>query len=137
MIEKLVLKFIKNNNIDFPNLLHPSVIGDFKNIKFGKGNIICARNIFTTDIIVDSFNVFNLNSTIGHNALFGDYNVINPSVNISGGVVIENKILSGTGAQVLQYKRIVSKTIVGVGAVVTKDIEQCGVYVGVPATNNN
>ena len=133
LIDKLSKKFKVNSNLIFPNLIHPNVIGDWDKIRFGKGNIVCAGNIFTTDIIVDSFNVFNLSCTIGHDTKIGNCNVFNPNINISGGVRIENDILIGTGVQILQYLKICKDSTIGAGAVVTKNIEEPGVYVGTPA----
>lgn len=133
LVKNLVLKFSTNSNIKFPNLIHPTVAGDWERISIGRGNIICAGNIFTTDIILGSFNIFNLDCTVGHDVLIGSFNVLNPSVNVSGGVEIENEVLVGTGSQILQYKRITSNTIIGAGSLITKDIEISGVYVGIPA----
>ncbi len=133
LIKKLSEKFIQNPNIDFPNLIHPGIIGDFERISFGKGNIVCAGNILTTDIQIGSFNIFNLNCTIGHDTVIGSYNIFNPTANISGGILIGEKNLVGTGAQILQYLKITSNVIIGAGSVVTKDIIESGVYVGIPA----
>lgn len=133
LVAKLIEKFRLNSNIIFPNLIHPNAIGDWEQIKFGFGNIMCAGNIFTTDIVVGSFNIFNLSCTIGHDAKIGDCNVFNPTVNISGGVKIANNILVGTGSQILQYLSVCSDTTIGAGAVVTEDIKEPGVYVGIPA----
>lgn len=133
LIKKLYEKFSQNQNIHFPNLIHPTVIGDWERIKIGKGNIICAGNIFTTDIEIGSFNIFNLSCTIAHDSIIGSFNVINSTVNISGGVKLNNEILIGTGAQILQYLEIVDKSIIGAGAVLTKSITEQGIYVGCPA----
>ena len=133
LISKLSNKFKMNNNLIFPNLIHPNAIGDWEKIILGKGNIICAGNIFTTDIFVGSFNVFNLSCTVGHDTEIGNCNVFNPTVNISGGVKIENNILIGTGSQLLQYMKICSDSTIGAGSLVTKNIEVPGVYVGTPA----
>ena len=59
--------------------------------------------------------------------------VLNPTVNISGGVVLEEGVLIGTGAQVLQYKTIGANAVIGAGAVVTKDVAPGDVVSGVPA----
>ena len=133
LISKIHKKLVANQNIKYPNLVHPNVVGDWERIKKGVGNIITAGNIFTTDIEFGSFNVFNLDCTIGHDTIIGSYNIFNPSVNLSGGLDIGDECLIGTGAQILQYKKIVSQTIVGAGAVVTKDILEPGIYVGSPA----
>ena len=133
LIKKLSNRFENNKRIKFPNIIHPNVIGDFDRIEMGKGNIICASNVFTTDIVIGSFNIFNLNNTLGHDVVIGDYNIINPTCNISGGVVLSDEILCGTGSQILQYKKVKSRIIIGAGALVTKDLIESGIYVGSPA----
>lgn len=130
---KLFTEYDENKKLIFPNLIHPNVVADIERIKFGKGNLICAGNIFTTDIEIGSNNLFNLDCTIGHDVKIGDSNVLNPSVNISGGVKIENNILLGTGVQILQYLSIHNNSIIGAGAVVCNNISEEGVYVGIPA----
>lgn len=133
LIEVLSNSFQQNKNLVFPNLVHPSCIGDWDRINLDLGNIICAGNIFTTEIKVGSFNIFNLNCTIGHDSIIGSCNVFNPMVNISGGAKIKNANLIGTGAQILQNISISNDTIIGAGAVVNKNITEKGVYVGIPA----
>jgi len=123
----------KNPNINFPNLIHPNVTGDWDNIKINEGNIICSGCSLTTDITIGSFNLLNLNVTIGHDSNIQDYNVINPSANISGAVTLEGQSLIGTGTQILQNIFIKSCAVIGAGSVVTKSIRESGVYVGVPA----
>lgn len=132
LIEKVYAKIKSNKNLFFPNLIHPNVVGDWKNIEMGIGNVICASNTLTTDIKIGNFNVINLDCTIGHDSKIGNFNVINPSVNISGGVVINNNILIGTNATILQYLEIESNTIIGASSLVTKNIIEKGVYVGIP-----
>ena len=39
----------------------------------------------------------------------------------------------GTGMQIIQGRSVVKDTIVGAGAVIVKDLEEKGTYVGVPA----
>lgn len=131
--KKLIDKLRVNPKIKYPNLIHPLAIGDWENIRLGKGNVITAGANFTTDIYVGDFNLFNLNLTVGHDTKIGDFNVFNPSVNISGNVTIMSKVLVGTGAQILERLSIESNVIIGAGAVVSKNIEEEGVYVGIPA----
>ena len=126
-------KLIRNTNLLFPTLIHPNSVGDWDRIKFGMGNVVCANTVFTTDIEVGDFNIFNLSCTIGHDVTIGSYNVFNPSVNVSGGVEIVDRNLIGTGAQLLQYISLKKDIIVGAGAVVTKSIDDSGTYAGVPA----
>ncbi|MBN1640935.1 MAG: transferase, partial [Anaerolineae bacterium] len=64
--------------LDYPNLIHPTVVMDEGRIRMGVGNVICAGNILTTDIAVGSFNYLNSASTFGHDMEIEDYCVVNP-----------------------------------------------------------
>lgn len=130
IIEKLQSRF---SGFSFPNLIHPNVIIEKHSFKMGKGNIITAGCIFTIDIEIGSFNIFNLSSTIGHDVIIGDCNVINPKVAISGGVKINNVNLLGTGCTILQGIQIQNYTIIGGSALLTKDVEDGQIMIGVPA----
>ena len=56
-----------------------------------------------------------------------------PAVNISGEVVIKDKVYVGTGAKIINKLKIGSETIVGAGAVVSKNIGDKCTVVGIPA----
>jgi sugar O-acyltransferase (sialic acid O-acetyltransferase NeuD family) len=117
----------------FPNLIHPSFIGNRDGIVLSEGNLIAAGNIWTSQIEVGSYNVFNVASLIGHDSTIGSFNVFNPGCRISGGTRIGDSNLIGTGSTVLQYLEIGDSAIIGGGAVVTKDVASHKVVVGVPA----
>lgn len=117
----------------FPNLIHPTVIGDWDNIQIGKGNIFTAKVMMTTNINIGSFNVFNLSCTIGHDTTIGDFNVLNPRVNISGGVEIGNNIFIGSNATILQYIKINDNAVVGASSFVNRIIPKSKIFAGVPA----
>lgn len=131
-LQKIVSRFGESPT-PFPNLIHPSVVWDRGRIVLGRGNIITAGSIFTTDIEVGSFNYFNLACTYGHDARIGSCCIFNPGVNVSGGVRIADGCLIGTGAKILQYVTIGAGATVGAGAVVTKDVDPGVTVVGVPA----
>ncbi len=119
--------------LNFPNLIHPSVHIDWEYVQLGRGNAITKGVVFTCDIRVGDFNLFNLNSTLGHDSVIGCFNVVNPGVSISGGVRIGDCCLVGTGSSILENLEVTSSVTIGAGAVVTKSIFEAGIYVGVPA----
>lgn len=126
----------KYNNplISFPTLVHPSVIlGDKESIKIGQGSIICAGCILTTDIKIKEFVTLNLQCTVGHDTVIGNYSSFMPSVNISGEVDIKEGVYVGTGAKIINQVEIGEQTIVGAGAVVAKILPANCTAVGVPA----
>jgi sugar O-acyltransferase (sialic acid O-acetyltransferase NeuD family) len=133
VISRIVESLKDSEHVRFPSLIHPTVVMHSGRVQFGDGNIVCAGNIFTTDIKVGSYNILNLSCTFGHDDLIGDCNVINPGVNVSGGVIIEDRCLLGTGATILQNRRVGSEATVGAGALVSKDVPPGITVVGVPA----
>jgi len=133
VIARIAERFADQTNVVFPNLIHPNTIWDRERITLGRGNIICASNIFTTDISIGSFNYFNLNCTYGHDARIADCCVFNPGIQMSGGVDVGSRCLFGTGATILQYLKIGDDVTVGAGSVVTKDVAAGTTVVGVPA----
>ena len=78
----------KNKNINFPNLLHPSVRFQKSTCSFGKGIVICANTVLTSNIQIDDFALINLSCVIGHESKIGAGSVINSVAKISGGVKI-------------------------------------------------
>ncbi len=119
--------------ISWPALIHPTAIIDVESASFGEGCLIGAGVVATVHIVLEPFALCNFGCTIGHEARIGRGSVINPGANISGGVVIGEGVLVGTGAQVLQYLRIGSGAVVGAGAVVTRNVAERTMVVGVPA----
>ncbi len=118
----------------FPNLIHPSSIIDFEVVSIGKGNIITAGVIFTTCIKIGDFNLFNLYSTIGHDAHIGNFNVINPKVCISGEVHIGDCNLIGVNSTILQNIKIGNFTTIGANSLIIRATKDNLTYVGSPAT---
>lgn len=116
----------------FATLIDPSVLMSDR-MSIGEGTIICAGNILTVDIEIGKHNIINLDCTVGHDAVLEDFVTLYPSVNVSGNVTLEECAEIGTGAQIIQGKRIGSEIIVGAGAVVIKNLPGGCTAVGSPA----
>ncbi|MCM3636549.1 acetyltransferase [Sporosarcina luteola] len=130
--EKIISNLRNLSNVDFPNLIHPSVkFSRFNNI--GQGNVICEGNILTTNIVVKDFVTINLNCTIGHDTIISSYCTILPNSSISGNVLFEEKVDFGTNATIIQGIKVGCGTIVGAAAVVVKDLPANCTAVGMPA----
>ena len=119
--------------IEWPAIVHPSVRFDAETCKIEEGVILCAGVIATVNVVFEAFSMVNLSCTIGHEARIGAGSVLNPTVNVSGGVKIGNAVLVGTGAQVLQNLTIGENAIIGAGAVVSKAVAPMTTVVGIPA----
>lgn len=136
IVKKKVMEKLINSNNQYPVLIHPSVICSNK-LNIGEGSIICAGSILTVNIEIGKHVIINLDCTIGHDAVIGDYSTILPSVNVSGFVKIGDCVNVGTGSAIIQGVRIKENTLIGAGAVVVKDITESGTYVGVPVRKIN
>lgn len=130
--KKIYQLYQKNTLIRFPNLIDPSVMYS-ERVSFGFGNIVCAGTILTVDITIGNCNIINLDCTVGHDAIIGDFVTANPSVNLSGNTIIGSGTNIGTGTQVIQGVSIGSNSVIGSGAVVNKDIPDDCTAVGIPA----
>lgn len=131
-VRKSVTEKIKESSIKFATLIDPSVLIS-KKVEVGEGTIICANSTLTVDIKIGKHVIINLDCTIGHDDIIDDFVTIYPSVNISGNVHLGECSELGTGMQIIQGRTVVKNTIIGAGAVVVKDIEISGTYVGSPA----
>jgi sugar O-acyltransferase (sialic acid O-acetyltransferase NeuD family) len=113
--------------------IHPTaqILGN--DVEIGEGSIICANVIITTNVKIGKHCHLNLNTTIGHDNIIGDYFTTAPSVNISGNCNIGNQVYFGTKSCVKQKIKICDDVIIGLNAGVVKDILESGVYVGTPS----
>ena len=130
-VRKKIINKLADSQVRYATLVDPSVIMS-KRIRIGEGSIICAGTIITVDVIIGKHVIVNLDCTLGHDDIINDFVTMYPSVNVSGNVEIGECSELGTGTQIIQGKKIVPNTIIGAGAVVVKDIEEKGTYVGSP-----
>jgi len=124
------------DNIKYMNPIHPDAkVSRWS--KINEGCIITAGCIVTTQIEIGKHCHLNLNTTIGHDCNLGHYFTSAPAVNISGNCNFENNVYFGTGAATRQGINICNDVIIGMGAMVVKDITEAGTYVGIPAKKVN
>ena len=107
-------------------------IGSFEN-QIGVGANIMAGTIITNSVSIGKAPLINLNCTIGHDCTIGDFIEISPGTNISGFCKIGDFVTIGTNATILPNIKIGSNVVVGAGSIVTKDVPDNCLVVGVPA----
>lgn len=128
---KKIIEFLPTETKFFTHI-HNSVIILDKSVEIGEGSIICAGTILTTNIKISKHCHLNLQSTIGHDTVIGDYFTTAPGVKISGNCNIGNCVYFGTNSSVREKIIICDNVTVGLNAGVVKDINESGTYVGVP-----
>ena len=134
--EKLNAKLVKDN-IEIINVIANNAL-QYDNITMGKGSIICGFVHLTSNIKIGKGFHANIYSYIAHDCVIGDFVTFAPRVSCNGNVHIEDHAYIGTGAVLRQgtpdKPLIIGKgAIVGMGAVVTKDVPAGVTVVGNPA----
>lgn len=106
---------------------------DKDTVNVGRGSIITSGAILTTNIRLGDFSHVNLNTTIGHDVTTRDFFTTGPGVHVSGNTTIGESVYLATGSVVRNKVSICDHVTVGMNGVVTKDITESGIYVGIPA----
>jgi sugar O-acyltransferase (sialic acid O-acetyltransferase NeuD family) len=109
-----------------------ATIGRYGNI-IGAGSNIMTGCVLTNDIQIGKGTLINLNCTVGHDCIIGAYVEMSPGVHVSGNCIVGDFTVLGTNATVLPKVKIGKNVIVGAGSVVTKDLPDNCVAVGIPA----
>ncbi len=134
---QLVMEKSVQAGFQTPTIIHPNV--EYSEwVEIGSGAVICAGNILTTNIKLGKQVQLNLDCTIGHDAILGDYTTLAPGVHVSGWVHFGKRVYVGTGAVIINGTEerpliIEDDVVVGAGACVTKSVSTGLTVVGIPA----
>jgi sugar O-acyltransferase (sialic acid O-acetyltransferase NeuD family) len=113
--------------------IHPTALIMDDNIEIGEGSFIGAYSILTTNIKIGKHALLNRAVHIGHDSVIGSYFSAMPGVIVSGNVTIYDCVYLGTNSSVKEKISIHSFTTIGLNSGVVKNIEESGIYVGIPA----
>ncbi len=122
--EKLGYKFV--------TIIHPNAIVA-KRVKVGNGVIITAGSILTNNVHIHDHVHVNLNCTISHDSVLHNFVTLSPGTHVSGNVIIEEGVFVGTGANIIEKKKIGRWSTVGAGGTVIQDVPPNTTVAGVPA----
>lgn len=107
-------------------------------VELGEGAVLCHHTVVTASARIGVHFHANIYSYVAHDCVIGDFVTLAPRVCINGNTIVEDDAYIGTGAVLKQGTpdkplRIGRGAIVGMGAVVTKDVAPGQVVVGNPA----
>jgi sugar O-acyltransferase (sialic acid O-acetyltransferase NeuD family) len=112
--------------------IHPTALIMDDNIEIGKGSFVGAYSILTTNIKIGKHTILNRGNQIGHDCNIGDYFSAMPGAIISGNVNIGNIVYMGNNSSIREKITICNNVTIGLNSGVVKNINEEGVYGGVP-----
>ncbi|MBE5819576.1 MAG: acetyltransferase [Clostridiales bacterium] len=119
-------------NIKFYTAIHPTVqIG--LDVEIGEGTAIMANSVINSSTKIGKHSIINTGAIVEHDNNIDDFVHISPKAALGGTVKVGKCTHIGIGATVKNNITICENCIIGAGAVVVKNIEKEGIYVGVPA----
>ncbi len=104
----------------------------------GEGAIFSPFSMVTSNATIGKHFHANIYSYVAHDCVIGDYVTFAPGVKCNGNVVIEDHVYVGTGAVIREGSaskplRIGRGAVIGMGAVVTRDVPPGVTVIGNPA----
>jgi len=120
----------------FATIVHPTArVGERCSI--GPGSVLGPNVVLTCDARVGAHCLLNAGVLISHDCRVGDFCTLAGGVSFGGGVQVGEGVLIGLNATILPRLTIGQESVIGAGAVVTKDVSPSMVAVGVPAQSRS
>ena len=124
-------KRIGEYDLNYYTAIHPNAVISETAI-IDVGTVIMANACINPDSNIGKHCIINTGAIIEHDNTIEDYVHISPNATLCGTVKIGKFSHIGAGAVIRNNICIVSNCVVGIGAVVVKNIEDEGIYLGVP-----
>ncbi|QQO23157.1 acetyltransferase [Bradyrhizobium diazoefficiens] len=124
-------------NLDLPDsrwatIVHPSAYVS-PSASISHGAIVLAGAVVCSGASIGSHCIINLGAKIDHDVHVGSFVHVAPQAALGGGSHIEDDAYIGMGAVIRDHLTVSSRTLVGMGAVVSKQFAPGKTLVGVPA----
>ncbi len=134
--EKFSRFFIENEITPIDIISDKAVIDDFSEI--AEGCVLCEFSVIKSNVKVGKYFHADRSSNISHDCVIGDFVTFAPHVNCNGNVQISNYVYIGTGAVIKNGTSdkpltIGEGAVVGMGAVVIRDVKPYTTVAGNPA----
>lgn len=116
----------------FATIVHPSAVIP-PSVVLGPGTVVLATAVATTAVRVGAHVAVMPGVVLTHDNVVDDYATFGAGAKLAGGVQVGQGAYVGAGALVREHRSIGAWSLVGMGAVVTRDIPPGEVWAGVPA----
>lgn len=110
------------------SFVHPRAINMGK---VGKGTIMAPGSLLAPFATVGEHSLVNYNATIGHHTQVGSLSVIAPGAVIGGNCVLDEGVYVGANASIRENIKVGKNVVIGMGAIVTKDVPSDVTIIGI------
>lgn len=132
VLRKKLYNLAKSLGFVLPPIIHGSAVIS-KRSQIGEGTIVKRGVIIDTDVSIGVNNILELGAIVGHESKVGNHVLLSANVMISAYNVIGDEAFFAVASTIVSGAKVCNGALIGAGAVVVKDIEEKGLYVGVPA----
>lgn len=122
----------QEKGLAFATLIHPSAVVS-PQTEIGVGSIIGAGSVIGAYSHLGAHVIVNRGALIGHHTTIGPFCSIQPGANVAGACTIAKAVYIGMGSVIIDHIQVGAHSIVGAGAVVTKNVPARVQVVGLPA----
>lgn len=130
--EKIYKKFTEIGGVLISTFSKFAIIGSY-DVQIGIGTNILSNATISNSVRIGKGCILYYNVIITHDCIIGDFVELSPNVILLGNVEVGSFSHIGSNATILPNVKIGANVIIGAGSVVTKDIPDNCVAVGVPA----
>lgn len=123
--------WLSEKDATIATLVHPTaVIGE--NVSIGHGTAIMAGCVVNPSTVIGQGCIINTSASIDHDSHMGNYVHVSVGAHLCGTVWVGKHTWIGAGVTINNNVTICDSCMIGTGAVVIKNIEEAGTYIGVP-----
>lgn len=113
--------------------IHPTAVISELDVSIGEGTVIMANAVVNAGAVIGKHCILNTGSIVEHDNQLDDFVHVSVGARLAGTVYVGKKTWIGIGASIRNNLSVCADCMIGAGAVVVKNIEEAGTYVGVPA----
>lgn len=110
-----------NAGAEVVTIIHPDATVS-PHAQVGSGSVVFAQAVVNACATVGAGVIVNTGSVVEHDCLVGDFSHISPNAVLAGGVRLQEQCWVGAGASIRQLLEVGKAAVVGMGAVVTRDV---------------